>query len=92
MRLTGDEAEAALRVIISRMEQEDRKAILADLGETVDEHGALYIRLSKQGLLMRGSAVLGSSDPVRVRVKPRPYVMRRDPQGFYSRLFEGAAD
>ena len=92
VHLTGDEAEAALRVVISRMEQEDRKAVLADLGGMVDERGALYIRLSKQVLLMRGSAVLASSDPVRVKVKPRPYVMKRDPKGFYTRLFEGAAD
>jgi hypothetical protein len=43
-------------------------------------------------LLMKGSAVLASSDPVRVRVKPRSYVMKRDPEGFYTRLFEGGAD
>lgn len=92
IHLTGDEAETALRLIISRMGPEDRKAVLADLGGTVDEHGALYIRLSKQVLLMKGSAVLASSDPVRVRVKPRSYVMKRDPEGFYTRLFEGGAD
>lgn len=92
IHLTGDEAEAALRLIISRMEQEDRKSILADLGRMLDEHGALYIRLSKQVLVMRGRVVFASSDPVRVKVKPRSYVMKRDPEGFYTRLFEGAGD
>lgn len=92
IHLTGDEAEAALRLIISRMEQEDRKSILADLGRMLDEHGALYIRLSKQVLVMRGRVVFASSDPVRVKVKPRSYVMKRDPEGFYTRLFEAAGD
>jgi RNA binding exosome subunit len=91
VHLTGDEAEAALRRMVSRLEPEDRKAILGDLGAVLDEHGALYIRLSKQVLVMRGSAVLASSDPIRVKVKPRSYVMKRDPEGFYSRLFEGVA-
>lgn len=92
VHITGDEAESAFRAILSHIELEDRKAILGDLGSMLDEHGALYIRLSKQVLVMRGSAVLASSDPIRVKVKPRSYVMKRDPGGFYSRLFEGAAD
>jgi RNA binding exosome subunit len=92
IHLTGDEAETALRRIVSRMEREDREAVLSGLRGMLDEHGALYIRLSKQVLLMRGSAVLASSDPVRVKVKPRSYVMKRDPEGFYSGFFEGAAD
>jgi RNA binding exosome subunit len=87
VHLTGDEAEGALRQMISHLEPEDRKAILGDLGAVLDEHAALYIRLSKQVLLMRGSAVLASSDPIRVKVKPRSYMLKRDPAGFYARLF-----
>jgi len=91
VHITGDEAESAFRGVVSHLEPEDRKAILGGLGAMLDEHGALYIRLSKQVLVMRGSAVLASSDPIRVKVKPRSYVMKRDPEGFYSRLFEGVA-
>jgi RNA binding exosome subunit len=90
LHLTGDVAEAALRQIISRIDPGERRAILGDLGAVVDEHDALYIRLSKQVLVMRGSAVLASSDPIRVKVKPRSYVVKRDPEGFYARLFEGS--
>ncbi|HVC27286.1 MAG TPA: RNA-binding domain-containing protein [Nitrososphaerales archaeon] len=86
--LTGDEAEAALRQIVSHIEPDERKAILGDLGAVLDEHNALYIRLSKQVLVMKGSAVLASSDPVRVKVKPRSYMIKRDPEGFYARLLE----
>jgi RNA binding exosome subunit len=91
VHVTGDEAEAALRQIISRIDPDERRVILGDLGAVVDEHNALYIRLSKQVLVMRGSAVLASSDPIRVKVKPRSYMVKGDPEGFYARLFEGSA-
>ena len=92
VHLTGDEAEAALRRVVSRLGADERSAILGGLRGALDEHNALYIRLSKQVLVMSGSAVLASSDPIRVKVKPRSYVVKRDPEGFYARLFEGAAD
>jgi RNA binding exosome subunit len=91
IHLTGDEAEAALRRILDLLDGDERAAILADLRGVLDEHYALYIRLSKQVLVMRGSAVLASSDPVRVKVKPRSYLVKRDPEGFYAKLFEGSA-
>ena len=91
VHLTGDEAEKALRRIVSRIDPDETKAILGDLRDALDEHNALYLRLSKQVLVMRGGAVLASSDPIRVKVKPRSYMVGRDPEGFYARLFEGAA-
>jgi RNA binding exosome subunit len=89
--LTGDEAQAALQSIVSHIDEDERQAILGDIGTVLDEHGALYIRLSKQVLVMKGSAVLASSDPVRVKVKPRSYVVKGDPSGFYAQLL-GRAD
>lgn len=86
--LTGEEAGEALRRIVSHIDPEERRAIMADLRSVLDEHNALYIRLSKQVLVLKGSAVLASSDPIRVKVKPRSYVVKRDPEGFYARLFE----
>ncbi len=68
-----------------------RKAILADLRSGLDEHNALYIRLSKQVLVMNGAAVLASSDPIRVRVKPRSFLVKGDPAAFYERLFGRSA-
>jgi RNA binding exosome subunit len=91
VHLEGDEAEAALRGILSRLGADGRRGILGGLRSVLDEHNALYIRLSKQVLVMTGGAVLASSDPIRVKVKPRSYVVKRDPEGFYARLFEGSA-
>jgi RNA binding exosome subunit len=90
LHLTGDEAEAALHRIVSLIDPDERRAILGDLGAVMDEHNALYIRLSKQVLVMSGSAVLASSDPIRVKVRPRSFMVKRDPEGFYARVFEGS--
>lgn len=90
VHLTGEAAESALGRIVSRLGADERRVIVADLRGALDEHDALYIRLSKQVLVMSGSAVLASSDPIRVKVKPRSYMVKRDPEGFYARLFEGS--
>ena len=90
--LTGDQAVAGLRGIVSRMGEDERKAILDDLTPMLDEHNALFLRLSKQVLVMKGAAVLASSDPVRVKLKPRSYLVKGDPAGFYERLLEKGAD
>jgi RNA binding exosome subunit len=90
--IIGEGAEAAFKRAISHIDADERKAILGDLAAVLDEHNALYIRLSKQVLVMKGSAVLASSDPVRVKVKPRSYLLKGDPAGFYARLFEEGAD
>lgn len=89
--IVGDAAGAALREIVSRIAKDERKAIIGDLEAMLDEHNALYIRLSKQVLVMTGDAVLASSDPIRVKVKPRSYMVRGDPAGMYARLLEVAA-
>jgi RNA binding exosome subunit len=86
--LVGEEAESILRGLASRLAESDRRMILAQLDQTMDEHNALYIRLSKQVLIMDGRPVLCSSDPIRIKVKPRSYLVRGDPTGFYARLLE----
>jgi len=90
--ITGEAAEAAFKAVVSHMDKEERSAILRDLGAALDEHNALYIRLSKQVLVMRQWAVLASADPIRVKVKPRSYMVRGDAAGFYARLFEAASE
>jgi RNA binding exosome subunit len=90
--LKGGAAEAGLRGIVSRMGGDEKESILGTLDTGLDEHNALYVRLSKQVLVMKGAAVLASSDPIRVKVKPLSYVVKRDPAGFYARLMGKGAD
>ena len=54
----------------------------------MDEHRTLYVRLNKQAL-MQGEGVLSETDPVRIRVKPRSFLIGSDPEAFYVRLLEG---
>jgi RNA binding exosome subunit len=86
--LTGDEAEAALREVVAHLGEEEMGSILGGLSAAMDEHNALYIRLSKQVLVMDGNAALTNSDPIRVRVKPRSYLVRGDPAEFYARVLQ----
>ena len=89
--LTGDAAAEGFREVVSHMGEDEKRAIIGDLSSGLDAHNALYIRLSKQVLVMNGTAVLGSSDPIRIKVKPRSYLVRGDPAGFYARLLEKSA-
>ena len=73
--LVGEQAASVLRELVSHLDEDETKMILAELGQAMDEHNALYIRLSKQVLVMQGRLVLASSDPIRVKVKPRSYLV-----------------
>ncbi len=68
--VTGQEATALFSLIASKLSKDDAKKILDDRVKNVDEHGALYMRLSKQELMSK-RLVQAEDDPVRVKVKPR---------------------
>jgi RNA binding exosome subunit len=84
--MVGDEATQAFGRLMAKMEEASRREILGGIDSAVDEHGALFLRLNKQ-MLIHGVAVSTSSDPVRVKVKPRR-APREDLAGFYARLME----
>ncbi len=83
--LTGEEAMTAFRGIVSFMGPERVRELLEGLELALDEHKALFIRLSKQDLL-RGSAVLSQVDPIRIKVKPRGFMLKEDAGRFYTIL------
>jgi RNA binding exosome subunit len=88
LHLTGDEAESGFEKLASRIPIDVIKQVLADLPSHVDEHSALFLRFDKQSLV-RGSVALGSSDPVRVKVKPRGFMMKGGAAAFYNQLLGG---
>jgi RNA binding exosome subunit len=88
--LTGDDAWLTFRRLIEAIGKDGRAEVLRDLVSLTDEHGALYLRVNKQSLI-RGTPLLSSSDPVRVRVKPRGFMMKGTPEQFYGRLLESIA-
>lgn len=88
VHLVGDDASRAFSSLVGTMPQSLRKEVLADLGQFVDEHSALFLRFDKQ-MLVSGRLSLGASDPVRLKVKPRAYMIKGGAVSFYSQLFGG---
>ena len=88
MHITGEEAQRAFERIVEALGSEAKDALLRDLGSHLDEHSALFIRFDKQRLVS-GSLRLEATDPVRVKIKPRPFLLGRDAPRFYSVLLSG---
>jgi RNA binding exosome subunit len=85
--LTGEQAWTSFQTLISLLGADGRKEIMRELRAYLDDHGALYIRLNKQ-TLVSGVASFSSSDPIRIRVKPRNFMMKGPPGQFYERIME----
>ena len=83
--LTGERASASFRALVSLLGRDGRREILRELEAYLDERGALYVRLNKQ-TLVKGIATTSQSDPVRIRIKPRSFLMKGRPRQFYERL------
>jgi len=82
LHLTGPGAESAFRQIVAAMPKEMVDDITSNIGSHLDEHSALFIRLDKQRLVS-GTLALGSGDPVRVKIKPRAFMMKDGAARFY---------
>lgn len=67
--LQGREAEELVKRILSKLDEESRVKLKANLEDFVDKKGKLYLRLDKQDLL-GGRLRLCEQDPVRLVVKP----------------------
>ena len=87
VHLTGEGAASAFASLRGRLPAEVKRAIFADLESMVDEHSALYLRLDKQALVA-GKLRLGGREIVRVRVKPRPFIVRGGGAEFFRRALE----
>ncbi|MGA2664898.1 MAG: RNA-binding domain-containing protein [Nitrososphaerales archaeon] len=85
--LTGEQASTSFRALFSLLGQGGRREVLRELEGYLDDHGALYVRLNKQ-TLVKGVATTSQSDPVRIRIKPRTFLMKGQPRQFYERLME----
>jgi RNA binding exosome subunit len=87
--LTGEDAWNSFRLLMSALGRDGRRELARELDAYLDDHGALYVRLNKQTLIA-GTATFSSADPVRIRVKPRSFMMKGPPREFYERMMEGS--
>ncbi len=87
-RLHGEDATASFFRLARRLPEPLKAELTRDMDRFLDEHSALFLRLDKQSLV-EGELRLGSGDAVRLKVKPRAFMMTGSAGGFFARLLEG---
>jgi RNA binding exosome subunit len=85
LHLTGEEAGSAFNHLVDSFPAGVLQQVIRELESHLDDHAALFVRLDKQSLVS-GTVSLGSSDPVRVKVKPRAFMIKGGAVGFYGNL------
>ena len=85
IHLTGDEAARACDSLFVRMQPVAKAEVLGGLDSFIDQHSALFLRLDKQALVS-GEVAPGSADPVRIKIKPRGFMVRGGAAAFYQDL------
>ena len=88
LHMTGEEAARAFENAMEKLPPAVKREIIANLGAYLDEHSALFLRFDKQ-LLVSGSLALASGDPVRMKVKPRIFLVKGGASQFFSKLIGG---
>ena len=84
----GGDADSAFRTMVSQLPGQMRLELVADLEEHLDDHSALFLRFDKERLVS-GFLSAGTTNSVRVKVKPRAFLVRGGARDFYSKLFRG---
>jgi len=82
LHLHGEDAATAFARVTGRMSGGLGKAVAGDIEALVDEHSSLYLRFDKQKLVL-GEIALGYGDAVRLKVKPRAFLMHGHAKDFF---------
>lgn len=88
LHLIGEEATEAFKGVVARLPKDLRVGLVSNIREFLDEHSALYLRLDKQRMVV-GTLALGSGDTVRLKVKPRLFLLKGGAAEFYASLMGG---
>ena len=81
-RLHGDQATNAFSVLTTRLPAGLKKELARDIDKLVDEHSSLFLRLDKQKLV-KGQIAAGYEDAIRLKVKPRAFLMHGRARDFF---------
>jgi RNA binding exosome subunit len=85
--IVGPEANALSKLILVKLDFVSRETVLSELEKSIDEHDSLYLRLDRQ--LLGENLVLGSEEPIRIKLKPKNrYSNRRAIREAYRELLE----
>jgi len=74
VHLHGDQATEAFAVLTARIPGGLREELAKDIDRLLDEHSSLFLRFDKQKLVM-GEVAAGYEDAIRLKVKPRAFLM-----------------
>jgi RNA binding exosome subunit len=86
--VTGEVAAAAFGVLLGGLTAGSKRELAKSINDIVDEHHTLYLRLNKQSLV-EGKFEIGGSETIRLRVKPRLFLLKEGAEEFYRNMFEG---
>jgi RNA binding exosome subunit len=82
LSLHGEEAARSLDRLVASFPAPLRVSIAQEIDQHIDEHASLFLRLDKQKLV-QGRVGMGSGDVVRLKVKPRAFVMKGRARDFF---------
>ena len=85
LHIVGEKADLAFQGVVARLPKDLKAGLLANIGAFVDEHSSFFLRLDKQRLVA-GTLALGSGDSVRLKVKPRLFLLKGGAAEFYAGL------
>jgi len=88
LHLTGEEAARAFQGVVASLPKNLKADLIANIGSFLDEHSALFLRLDKQRLIS-GTLALRSGDSVRLKVKPRLFLLKGGAAEFFASLIGG---
>jgi RNA binding exosome subunit len=80
--LLGADAERVVERLASRLVPASKRDLSENLEKSLDEHSALYLRLDKQSLV-EDRFEFSTADPVRLKVKPRLFIVKGGAPAFY---------
>ena len=82
LHLHGEEAARAFARIAASMPDGLRRSVARDIDGLVDDHSSLFLRFDKQRLV-QGEVAAGYDDAVRLKVKPRAFLMHGRARDFF---------
>ena len=88
LHLHGEDATGAFTRLTARMPVMLKKSVAGDIDRLVDEHSSLYLRFDKQQLVQGGIAA-GHDDAIRLKVKPRAFLVHGHARDFFLGQLKG---
>jgi RNA binding exosome subunit len=82
VHLHGEDATRAFARLTARMPLALKESVAKDIDRLVDEHSSLYLRFDKQRLV-HGEIAGGYDEAIRLKVKPRAYLMHGHARDFF---------